>query len=158
MRLFSLNLLYFFCQILWYWYDLLYTGRFDFLVISADFSCCSIWLGNNLYSKLHFVYMYSLFYHTPYEIHKHTILCNRKFVTSCHYTIIRKSDFGTSFGFNIPRMVIYTIKAGASCDNAIVMFFFCFASDENPKNYQPAREKQTRNLNKTKTYLVNQLK
>ena len=42
---------------------------------------------------------------------------------------------------------------------AIVMFFFCFASDENPKTYQPAREKkQTGNLNKNNTDLVNQLK
>ena len=37
--------------------------------------------------------------------------------------------------------------------------FFCFASDENPKTYQPAREKNKQEiLNKTKTDLVNLLK
>ena len=40
------------------------------------------------------------------------------------------------------------------------VFFFCFASDENPNTYKPEqrKKKQTKNLNKTNTYLVNQLK
>ena len=58
-------------------------------------------------------------------------------------------------------MYMYLCRDNEGCgqDLGHSNVFFCFASDENLKTYQPAREKkQTGNLNKTNTDLVNQLK